>query len=167
MKNKVYLLDANVFIRSKNLEYSFDICPGFWSALSKLNDEGKAFTIEQVYREVSKDEDLLPWFKKQQNKYILSTLKDPQVSFQRIATIIEDSKYNYNEAAKQQFLKSADFFLIAWAMIEKADLVTHEKKASQSVSSIKIPDICEAVKVECINPYEMLRQEGAVFVLSK
>lgn len=28
-----YLLDADAFIRAKNLHYGFDLCPGFWDWL--------------------------------------------------------------------------------------------------------------------------------------
>lgn len=28
-----YLLDANVFIQAKNLQYGFDFCPAFWDWL--------------------------------------------------------------------------------------------------------------------------------------
>nr|WP_269633613.1 DUF4411 family protein [Pelomonas sp. BJYL3] len=30
-----YLLDANVFIQAKNLQYGFDFCPGFWDWLAQ------------------------------------------------------------------------------------------------------------------------------------
>jgi hypothetical protein len=33
-----YLLDADVFIRAKNLHYGLDFCPAFWDWLIKQND---------------------------------------------------------------------------------------------------------------------------------
>lgn len=30
-----YLLDANVFIQAKNLQYGFDFCPAFWDWLER------------------------------------------------------------------------------------------------------------------------------------
>lgn len=36
---KVYLLDANVFIQAKNQYYTFQICPGFWESLIQENAE--------------------------------------------------------------------------------------------------------------------------------
>ncbi len=32
-----YLLDADVFIRAKNLHYGFDFCPAFWEWLIAQN----------------------------------------------------------------------------------------------------------------------------------
>jgi len=31
-----YLLDADVFIRAKNLHYGLDFCPAFWDWLTQL-----------------------------------------------------------------------------------------------------------------------------------
>lgn len=30
-----YLLDANIFIQAKNLQYGFDFCPAFWDWLDE------------------------------------------------------------------------------------------------------------------------------------
>ena len=32
MAGQIYLVDSDVFITAKNLYYSFDLCPGFWTA---------------------------------------------------------------------------------------------------------------------------------------
>ena len=43
-----YLLDADVFIRAKNLHYGFDFCPGFWDWLVDSNERGSVFSIEEA-----------------------------------------------------------------------------------------------------------------------
>lgn len=35
-----YLLDANVFIQAKNLQYGFDFCPAFWDWLDEQSEAG-------------------------------------------------------------------------------------------------------------------------------
>src|SRR5690606_37672086 len=47
-----YLLDADVFIRAKNLHYGFDFCPAFWEWLVEQNAAGKVFSVEKVGNEV-------------------------------------------------------------------------------------------------------------------
>ena len=47
-----YLLDADVFIRAKNLHYGFDFCPAFWEWLIAENAAGTVFSIEKVGDEV-------------------------------------------------------------------------------------------------------------------
>ena len=39
-----YLLDADVFIRAKNLHYGLDFCPAFWDWLIAGNAAGKVFS---------------------------------------------------------------------------------------------------------------------------
>jgi hypothetical protein len=41
-----YLLDADVFIRAKNLHYGLDFCPAFWEWLIAQNKAGRVFSIE-------------------------------------------------------------------------------------------------------------------------
>jgi len=47
-----YLLDADVFIRAKNLHYGFDFCPAFWEWLVEQNAAGTVFSIEKVGAEL-------------------------------------------------------------------------------------------------------------------
>ena len=47
-----YILDADVFIRAKNLHYGLDFCPAFWEWLSLKNAAGQLFSIEKVGDEV-------------------------------------------------------------------------------------------------------------------
>jgi len=43
-----YLLDADVFIRAKNLHYGLDFCPAFRDWLITQNGAGVVFSIEKV-----------------------------------------------------------------------------------------------------------------------
>ncbi len=54
-----YLLDANVFIRAKNLHYGLDFCPAFWDWLIVQNASGKLFSIEKVGDEIDAGADEL------------------------------------------------------------------------------------------------------------
>ena len=54
-----YLLDADVFIRAKNLHYGFDFCPAFWDWLIQQNDESNVYSIEKVFDELLAVEDEL------------------------------------------------------------------------------------------------------------
>ena len=54
-----YLLDADVFIRAKNLHYGLDFCPAFWDWLIAQNSVGQVFSIERVGDEVQAVDDEL------------------------------------------------------------------------------------------------------------
>ncbi len=57
-----YLLDADVFIRAKNLHYGMDFCPAFWQWLVERNSAGQVFSVEKVGDEVQAiDDDLSDW----------------------------------------------------------------------------------------------------------
>lgn len=57
-----YLLDADVFIRAKNLHYGFDFCPAFWEWLVAAGAAGRAVSIERVGDELAAgDDDLAKW----------------------------------------------------------------------------------------------------------
>ena len=41
-------MDADVFIRAKNLHYGLDFCPAFWDWLAAGNRAGNVYSIEKV-----------------------------------------------------------------------------------------------------------------------
>jgi hypothetical protein len=62
------------------------------------------------------------------------------------------------------FLQVGDYYLVSHAHAHDLTVVTHEVPAN-STKKIKIPNACIGLGVKCVNPYEMLRVEGARFVL--
>jgi hypothetical protein len=71
---------------------------------------------------------------------------------------------SYEPGAVSQFLQVADYYLVAHAVAKEFNAVTHEVAAT-SVKKIKIPNVCTALHVKSMSPYEMLRTEKAQFVL--
>lgn len=47
-----YLLDADVFIRAKNLHYGMDFCPAFWDWLVDRSEGGVVWSVERAGDEV-------------------------------------------------------------------------------------------------------------------
>jgi hypothetical protein len=70
----------------------------------------------------------------------------------------------YERAAVSTFLQVGDFYLVAQALAGGHAVVTHEVP-SGSTRKIKTPDACVGLKIRCLTPYEMLRQEHARFLL--
>ena len=73
---------------------------------------------------------------------------------------------NYKEDAKFTFLDVADSWLIAHARAHNYVVVTYEV-AADTVKNVKIPNACMGMGVQCIAPFNMLRQEGARFILDQ
>lgn len=72
---------------------------------------------------------------------------------------------DYQDHAKRSFLGSADPFLIAYGIAHGLTVVTHEVHVEGERRKVKIPSVCRALQVPCIRIFEMLRQEGARFII--
>lgn len=159
-----FLLDANVFIQAKNLQYGFDFCPAFWDWLDKQSQAGQVGSIEKVLDELKAGgDDLSTW-----------AVARPGLFAQPDTSVVESlravsqwaASAHYDPAAVSTFLQDADYYLVAHAHAHELTVVTHEVPAN-SVKKIKIPNACIDLQIKCMSPYEMLRVERARFVLGE
>jgi hypothetical protein len=160
-----YLLDANVFIQAKNLHYGMDFCPAFWQWLRDHNQSGQVFSIDKVEDELTAGEDeLSEWAKEAGESFFRLTGSEVVSQFEAVSRWV--MLQSYEPAAINTFLQIADFYLIAHALAGKHAVVTHERPAD-SRKKIKIPNVCAALNVRCMTPFEMLRHERARFILGR
>jgi hypothetical protein len=160
-----YLLDADVFIRAKNLHYGFDFCPAFWEWLVERNGDGAVFSVEKVGDEVKAIADeLSAWAAARGNGFFLRP--DASVTPSLAAVSAWASGKRYEASAVSTFLQVADYYLVSQAHAGRHTVVTHEVPAA-SPRKIKIPDACIGLGIKCMTPYEMLRVERARFVLGR
>ncbi|MCY4225826.1 MAG: DUF4411 family protein [Bacteroidetes bacterium] len=160
----MYLLDTNVFITAKNYYYPFDFHPGFWEWLIRGNQQGRIFSIQQVFDEIcaGKDE-LTEWAHDHKSDFFLKNPPNLEIDLERISEYIKLSGYNAKDI--RDFVSVADYYLIGQALTRKFKIVTLENRKPTKVK-IKIPQVCKDLKVECLSPFVMLRQENAKFILS-
>jgi hypothetical protein len=158
-----YLLDADVFIRAKNLHYGLDFCPAFWDWLAAENTVGQVFSIERVGDEVqAMADELAEWAAERGNGFFL---RPDATVFPALAEVSAwAAGQSYEPAAVSTFLQVADYYLVAQAHAGEHTVVTHEVP-SASTRKIKIPDACIGLGIKCMTPFEMLRRERARFVL--
>ena len=158
-----YLLDADVFIRAKNLHYGFDFCPAFWEWLVQQNQAGKVYSIERVGNELlAGTDDLADWARDRGTGFFLAPDQPLLAALPAISAWATGGAYE--QGAVNTFFQLADYYLVAHAYGGKHTVVTHEIP-SPSIRKIKIPDACIGLGVRCVTPYEMLRSERARFVL--
>jgi hypothetical protein len=158
-----YLLDADVFIRAKNLHYGLDFCPAFWEWLIAGNAAGRVFSIEKVGDEVKAVADeLSEWADERGSGFFLRPDASVFPALGAVSTWANGAEYE--PAAVSTFLQVADYYLVAHAHAGPYTVVTHEVP-SASKRKIKIPDACIGLGIKCMTPYEMLRTERARFVL--
>lgn len=158
-----YLLDANVFIQAKNLHYGMDFCPAFWDWLIAQNGVGHVFSIEKVGDELYAGADeLSSWAAERGAEFFLAP---DAAMLPALGTVSAwATGQGYEPAAVNTFLQVADYYLVAHALAHGHVVVTLEK-AAPSLRRIKIPTACIGLSVKCMTPFEMLRLEGARFVL--
>ncbi|MBE7461855.1 MAG: DUF4411 family protein [Planctomycetes bacterium] len=158
-----YLLDTNVFIQAKNLQYGFDFCPAFWDWLIAENAAAHVFSIEKVGDELIGGGDALAdWADTRGPAFFLPPDAAMMPALIQVSTWANSQ--NYESAAVNTFLQVADYYLVAYALAHSHTLVTHEVPA-MSARKVKIPNACLGLKIKCMSPYEMLRTEHARFIL--
>jgi Domain of unknown function (DUF4411) len=158
-----YLLDADVFIRAKNLHYGLDFCPAFWDWLVANHASGVVFSVEKVGDEVQAvGDELSEWAEARDSGFFLRP--DAAVFPSLAAVSAWTSGQRYEPSAISTFLQVADYYLVAHAHAGAHTVVTHEIP-SASTRRIKIPDACIGLGIKCMTPFEMLRRERARFVL--
>ena len=158
-----YLLDSNVFITAKDKHYGLDFCPAFWEWLAESNSSGLLFSIEKVRKEILKQEDeLADWCKRLPSSFFIAPDKHAVQELRTVANWV--TSQNYTPEALADFLKSADYYLIAQALAGDHTVVTHEVPAN-SPTKVKIPTACQELGVDCKLPFAVIRSSGARFVL--
>ncbi len=158
-----YLLDADVFIRAKNLHYGLDFCPAFWDWLVHKGHTGSVFSIDKVADEIEAGQDeLSEWARNHGPALFRRTPPALAPQFTQVSTWATGQQYT--PAAINTFLQAADFYLIAHALAGHHVVVSHEVPAN-SPGRIKIPNACVGMNVRFMTPHQMLRTEQARFVL--
>ncbi|MGE3232063.1 MAG: DUF4411 family protein, partial [Hyphomicrobium sp.] len=118
-----YLLDADVFIRAKNLHYGFDFCPAFWEWLVEQHAAGRVFSVEKVGDEVQAlVDELSEWATDRGDAFFLRP--DPTV-FPALSSVSTwASTQGYDAAAVSTFLQVADYYLVAQGLAGGHTIVT-------------------------------------------
>jgi hypothetical protein len=159
-----YLLDSDVFIQAKNLHYGFDFCPGFWDWIDVANAAGTVISIENVRIErLGGNGDLASWASGRGGSLFVGL--DAAMAPSLRATSVWATTSGYDPAAVSLFLQVADYYLVACAHALGHIVVSHERPSTSTKKS-KIPDACLGMGVRFMSPFEMLRAEGARFVLA-
>ena len=161
MANRTYLVDSDVFITAKNLYYSFDICPGFWKSVLHHHQEGRVFSVDRVRGELlagRKTEDLVRWVRDEVPEGFFVPV-DTNMVVRAYTDVMMWVQRNpmYFDHAKAKFATGADGWLVAYAQVHGATVVTNEQSAPESRKEIKLPDVCDQFGVRRDNTFVMLR----------
>jgi hypothetical protein len=154
---KRYCLDANVFIQGWNDYYSMDLCPEYWEILDRLAQENRIFAPIEVKKEIEKTDDNLAKWLKARPYFFQEITIEVQENLRKIMA----AHSRLVDSIKQRSV--ADPWVIAFAMAEKAVVVTKESPSSTPTKRIKIPDVCHALNVPYLNDFDFAREVGIRF----
>ena len=70
---RLFVLDANVFITPHRAYYPLNLCPGFWNCLIYYFNSGRILSIDRVCEElVASNDELSHWVQNTAPKYQLN-----------------------------------------------------------------------------------------------
>ncbi len=168
MISTVYVLDANVFIQAERQYYPFDLVPAFWKCLVEYAEAGHIRSVDRVKEELERVKDPLEsWAQDEFDGAFASTDEEDVVSVYTDIINWAQPNRQFTDAAKADFARAADPWLVAYARVKTCVVVTLEQPAPSAKNKIKLPDVCLAFNVRCINTFEMLRELGVSFSYSR
>ena len=104
---------------------------------------------------------LADWLKRQEGAFTIGSEPADLPHLQRLAVWAQGA--DFRPAAVNEFLSSADYYLVAQAATIGATAVTHEV-ASNSKRKVKIPEAAAVLGVPCMTPFQMTRDLHARLV---
>ena len=159
-----YFLDSDVFIAAKNSYYAFTICPGFWDSLIHHHRAGNVFSIDKIKSELlagRNDEDLVIWVKNTlPAEFFIGTGNEVTSSAYGEVMLWVQRNPQYSDAAKAKFATEADGWLVAYAMVHDAIVITNEQPRPEARNRILLPDVCNHFNVIYGNTFFMLNHLG-------
>ena len=161
MQGNFFLIDSDALITAHRRYYSFDICPGFWSNLLRCHKEERIFSINHVRQELLRGNDtdeLIRWVNNElpSSFFLKENSSEVVMAYKEIIKWAQDHP-TYSDQAQAEFAGSADSWLVAFANVQDAIIVTNEMPAPLSKNVVKIPDACKQFNVRHVDTFSMLR----------
>ena len=155
-----YVLDSNVFIEAHKRYYAFDICPGFWEWLSHHSARNDIVSIDRVKAEIVGYQDALSeWAKDPAREDLFADTTEQAISdaYEQVIDWVRTNP-QFRPQAKSEFAAGADGWLVAYAIVYDAVLVTDEVYDEDAKKAVKIPNVCKEFGVSYMNTFKMLRE---------
>lgn len=167
VRKKRYVVDSDVFITAKNRYYAFDLCPGCWKSVIRRHRDGRVCSIDRVKGELlsgRKTEDLVVCTKDKVPNNLFEGVDDEAVTAKYAEIMLWAQRHaQFTDAAKAKFATGADGWLVAFAIVHRAIVVTNERPAPECKNDIKLPDVCEQFGVEYRDTFRMVRDLAVRF----
>lgn len=158
-----FLLDSNFFIEAHRTTYPFDVVPSFWLKVKELIAEGKIISIDKVQKELLKNNDeLSQWCIDNLPDDFFKDTTSSVLNYALLTGWVYSKSGQYSQAAISEFLDvdEADAWLIAYAMANGNQIVTHETSNPNSRKRVMLPDAASPQGITCIKTIDLFRALG-------
>jgi hypothetical protein len=153
-----------VLIEAWQKYYSPVICPTYWEILNKLGRDGRIFLPKNVFEEITRTEDDLANWLKSSNIPVQAIDGNITHCLSQIYSADPSHKFLVDNTRQRSL---ADPWVIAHAMNSSACVVTKENLETAANSKrIKIPNVCQNMRIRCINDFEFIRELNISFSCS-
>jgi predicted nucleic acid-binding protein len=148
-----YCIDTSALIAAWYERYKPNRFPKLWSEFDKLIEDGRLVSSSLVLRECSRrSQELHDWLKQRSDMFV-----QPDEGIQTEVGLIINAYKGLVAEGKQK--SSADPFIIAQAKVHRLIVVSEEGGAG---SLRKIPGVCNALNMTCINLMQLMDREDWV-----
>jgi hypothetical protein len=150
-----YCFDTSVLIECWSRSYPPDVFPGLWLKLDELIAQQEVLCPDEVRVELARqDDDLAKWVSARPHLFVALDQTIQLATSQVLAQhpLLMKATKNRN---------GADPFVIATARVRSLTVVSEEKGGTDTKP--KIPSVCEALGVPCVNVLSFLRDQGWSF----
>lgn len=155
----LFVLDANIFIEAHRRYYAQDLCPGFWECLAHYCRERRVFSIDRVRDEVLISQNQLSkWVNQAPDDLFASSAEESVIDAFAEAMNWVQGNSQFRPEAKEQFARAADGWVVAYARVHNAVVVTHEAFNADARKRVPIPNVCRQFAVDCCDTFAMLRE---------
>ncbi len=162
-QSRIMLPDADVIIAAHRNYYAPDICPGFWDSIDYHLKSGRLLVIDRVRDEIIDPPMLVQWLRRvPKGAFVTTKTSSVGQVYRQIMDWVRNNT-QFSDAAKDEFARGADGWLVAYAKVHDMDIVTNEVLDHSVKRKVKLPNVCQQFEVVYRNTYDMLRELGAKF----
>jgi hypothetical protein len=152
----IYSIDTSSIIKWFVESYTPAIFPGIQARVEELIVAGRMRAPKAVFDEIRPGDDCHAWAKGQGDLFVEESAAVQQVVRQLMAA-------HHTAAKPLKGINGADPFVIAMAKSNGGDWMVVSDEHAGSLENRKIPFVCQAEGVRCINFQQMMRAEGWQF----
>jgi hypothetical protein len=151
-----YSIDTSAILHAWRRSYPPEVFPALWEKLNELVDRGELLASQEVLFELErKDDDVYRWARERRRMFV-PTDEDVQ-------RVVQDILRDYPGLVDPKRERSgADPFVVAVARVKGCTVVTNERPTT-SPTRVKIPTVCQALGIRCLDLLQFIREKGWVF----